>query len=691
MPCELTCGSKIWGCEVASRQQRLGVLVVALEPKGRRILDDLVARPDIQGAPLDGHYVETGDADEFAWHHRTADSKWHAPDWAKDASGFEQGMTAAVRHMLDVTRWQDDHGTVVDLLDILVLATGTAAINEAVSASLIEALESVKRRFRRVARVLLVCEDEVQTIGEAAVPGRVVSLPFHDGSDRGVFELIVLLDRVNTQGMVLEDESKAIARTAAVMAHLTVGELSLMLFQSLQAEQARLGEKGRYVSLGLAEWRLNGDDGVTAMADLLYHRMCKRLTKERTIHAAEDLTNDPWTEPAAQQVQEFQEDDAASLLLPLEEEGHKSLWEQFRTWGWSLGVLERLLARRSDELKRLVALTQLRHLEFLNEFTPWYRAKRIGDQIAEGEPKTVTYTEPHQLRQFLFGLSLLLLIVGLSLVGYYEYHEREDVDLCPYWVLAGVGALGAIVVAALGLEEKKVRVIPPPTPPDKEPELRRMRNRQWLASELATHAEQYRSAVATLRARLEDRADVAKGPWQVVFPYSAELSAGLLKARSLEARESLLRFWRASEESFGGDLMAWAQDLETSLYAFAQERCAGEDDVRWTDVFAATGGVEALDEPVWTEPLERTQQDSRPWIPVNGAHSATLLGLPRSLPAALSSALQQRFGGQKLVKHLPGEDLVILQVAQGYEQPEEPPKVNVEPETEQKEPEGEDT
>src|SRR6185295_4892788 len=285
---------------------KLGVLAVALDGAGREILSALAdhpADPQVRVNVQCCHAVEE-EHRQTSWFCRVSGGSWRKPAWATAASRFDSGLDAAVRGMLDVERWQTPGGG-LDLLDVLVVSPCPEPTSGALGQETLAALRQIRRRFPRIGRILLLVDGAFEISGEAALAGRIQPLPYADGSDGGLFDVILLLDRINIENMAINDIEKARTQAAGMLYHLTIGELAPVLFSRIQAEKARLGDAGRYVSLGFAEWRLTSELGIQATSAALYRSMIERLDKAFSTPAERGATvdpADPWLEEIAPEI-----------------------------------------------------------------------------------------------------------------------------------------------------------------------------------------------------------------------------------------------------------------------------------------------------------------------------------------------------------------------------------------------------
>ena len=259
---------------------KLGVLAVAFDAAGREILSALADRPGAPQVDVECvHAVEDEDG-KIAWLRRASGGSWRKPDWSASAPRLETGLEAAVRGMLDVERWQTPGGG-LDLLDLLLVSPGPEPASGALPKETLAALKKLRRRYKK--------------ISTHPLPGRRHLRNRRRGRPCRTRQPPALRRRIGRRllrrhppprphqyreyGHQRRREGFPTRLLPESFHHLTTGELAPVLFRRIQAEQARFGSAGRYVSLGFTEWRLTSELGIQATSGALYRNMAERLDK----------------------------------------------------------------------------------------------------------------------------------------------------------------------------------------------------------------------------------------------------------------------------------------------------------------------------------------------------------------------------------------------------------------------------
>lgn len=643
-------------------RQRIGLLAIAFDASGRGILDALVARPDLAETQVHCyHMAATEEGSPPAWYHRTGRQGWEA---ANGAGHSDPGQTleSAVRTALDRDRWLTADGG-IDLLDIVLLNPVSDLRPTPLPDGVLEALRRIRRKFyQRIARIFLLVDGSFETFGESATRGLIRPLPFGDGSDQRVFDLVILLDRLNLAGMVMNDGAEAMRYAAGVLSLLTTSEMAVPLYQRIQAEQARTGDQGRYVAVGLTEWRLE-ERGIEATSDLLYRRMAAALTSGPALPAAAQLPADPWIDKVSAEVLQTSDQviDPISLAAGLEAEGREVLRSLVRAAGWAVPMLAGLLDRRVGELARVAAQAHTRLALFMiSRFAPWYvRHKTGGSGTDGGQPAVITTKRPRHDRMILCAATALICAVGLGIALATSYATAG-------WIIAALSGLGAIVVALQGFTETETTVLAaPPPPPNLLPELHRLRNLDWLARELCRRTQRAARFCHDNVAQLRAEAGTASQEDAKTFPFSREVCAALLERKQIWPADSLRQFWE-DEAAFERAIGEEAANLLELLREHARRSCAAMAGLEWSDIFVVSSGPAASEGLFWREALETARAGSVPWVPVPGASVQTFLALPQSLTDEARSLLVERFPDQKSVEEIDGNQILVVQLSQGY-------------------------
>jgi hypothetical protein len=646
---------------------KLGVLAVAFDAAGREILGALADRP---GAPQVNveccHAVEEEDG-KIAWFRRVPGGSWKKPEWSASAPRLESGLEAAVRGMLDVERWQTPGGG-LDLLDLVLVSPGPESASGALPKETLAVLKQLRRRFKRIGRVLLLADGTYETPGEAALAGLVRPLPYADGEDGGLFDAILLLDRINTEGMVVNDVEGARTQAAGILHHLTIGELAPVLFSRIQAEQARFGGAGRYVSLGFTEWRLTSELGIHATSRALYRNMAERLGNALAAPPEEGAVEpgDPWLEEIAPEILAdppksgpIPSEDLLSKIAAFEEKGLESLRAVLRGSGWHLETLEPCLQRRISALKRLEAQVALKLAHFMDDtFARWYAEKQTG-RIGQPQPQVFFDEETDTNRIAVF---VLILLVCLVAAGFAIFTENT----VPASILAGAAGIGAILIALKGFKRKIARTVSAPPLRDLMPELSFRRGQSWLARELVRRNEKALEGWRQTRQALHEELAVPAESIPILFPFSPEVTRALLEERSVSAPESLHRFWESEAGALKAALGRTRASLSDLLEAFARESCRPLANLGWSDVFRVIGGGSGLEAASWREAMEKARSSALPWMPVPGLSLQTFLALPSGLSLDLRNALSHQFPDQKVIEEIDGDAILVFQMTQGY-------------------------
>lgn len=653
-------------------RQRIALLALAFDASGREVVEELARRSDVPRSHLHGFHaaVEDGEAGAIEWLRYGGGMEWSAASWSP-TRGLVRGLEAAVQEALDVDRWRAERRD-VDFLDLVVFRPAEGVMEASLPPDLLPALREMRRRFRRIARVLLFAAGRFETFGEAAPQGLLHPLPWAGDPEGELFDLVLLQDRINVEGMVVNDPEERRKQAAGMLAHLTVGELAPVLYRRIQAEQARLGSAGRYVTLGLADWSLTRERSIEANAGLLGRRMMARLLEEvnadpvRLLAGAEEWVEEVGGKILAEPPKPLPslEEDPTGLLATWEESGEEALRSHLRSLGWSFAPLRWFLERRLAALRRVEAQSSAKLAAFMDRpFSRWYMEYRLKGQ-QYGPPTITRFEEWTTWKVFLLAASGLACLTSIGVA-------IETPHVLAASIAAGVAGLGAVLLVASGLKKTTTLSSPGSPVPGLLPELNYRRNRNWLAKQLA---ERCRAALESWDANRERLARVAEqvpAPPETSFPFSEEVCATLQEERSIHPAECLHRFWESEPRAFAGAIGKVETGLADLLIEFARNCCEPLANLEWEDVLQAIGGGEGLADPIWRESLEKARAGALPWLPVAGASGQTFLALPRSLSAELRAALDRHFPGRKVVEEVEGDAILVLQLSQGYEMPAE--------------------
>jgi hypothetical protein len=666
----------------SSSRQRLGLLACAFDASGQEVLDALADTPGLPHAHIHSYHVAKQDGGgPFTWFRRDQEGGWHAGEWSSSAGTLARGLEAAVQDTLDVNRWRIRNGG-IDLLDLVLLSPVPPQEEEErgfalLTADVLAALRSLRRRFRKIGRILLLVDGRFEIFGEGAPPGVLRLLPHADGSDGGLFDLVILMDRVNLEGMVVNDREEARKQTAAILAHLTVGELAPVLYRRIQAEKARLGDAGRYVALGRAEWRLTRERGVEATSMLLYRRMAGRLLPSNGSSPDEPVVPppDPWAEEVTEALlqdpergKDFPQEDPYSLVEEWDRKGQESLRTALLSSGWNLSLLEPFLKQRLAVLERLQNQAILKVATFMDpKFASWFIRKYLH------KPKAVA-AEPVRFEEVLLpGKKIACGLLSLACLGAIGVALKTTYTV-EGSILAAAFGLGAIVLAATGFKRRIPRSVPESIPQDQpselQPELEYRRNRSWVAKELASRCARALESWRNCRVQLRRAESSFAADGMGSFPFSPEVCSSLLEERALDAAAILHRFWDEEPTALAAILGTDEQSLPELLSSFSRRCCEPFGDLEWSDLFRAIGGESGLGDPAWREALEKARASALPWLPVAGSSLQTFLALPRSLSVELRNAFSRQFPDQKVVEEIDGDEILVLQLSQGYRLPE---------------------
>jgi hypothetical protein len=643
-------------------RQRLGLLAFAFDAPGRDVLNALTAHPDIGEAQVHCYHAveQTGQESRLAWYRRAPEG-WAPFDPARVQGDPAKAFELAVRAILDIDHLLTPERT-IDFLDIVLINPISDPYPAPLPVGIVEALCQVRRRFSKVARILLFAEGSFETAGASSAPGRLHPLPYVDGSDSGTFDLIILFDRLNLQGMVMNDAAEATRYVAAILATLTLSELAPTLFNHLQAEQARMREGSRYAALGLAEWRLR-DRGVAAAAAFLFHQMARELLDDPASPVVEAA--DPWIEKVEAEVFPTADKaiDPVALSTALDAEGWEDLRSLFRVSGWVFPRLVRLVERRHDALGRIAARSRVRLARFMElRFARWYAAHQLGRHL-RGAPEITETREPRYGR--------IALCAGAALGGAGSLAAAFATSYQAVgWGGAAAFGLAAGLVARRGLTRIERHVWEMSSPPDLLPELQRLRALDWLAASLRRRAESAAAVCQETVALLEREVESAPAESPKAFPFSTEVCAALLDRKKITPWDCLHRFW---DDGAAFERVISGSGLTELLREHARRCCAPIANLEWSDVFLASAGLASGDGFFWKEALKRAREASIPWVPVPGSSPLhTFLALPHNLPADNRRTLVDHFPDQKSVKEIDGNEILVVQLSQGYREVVEP-------------------
>jgi hypothetical protein len=652
-----------------SGRTKLGVLAVAFDAAGREILGALADRPGAPQVNVQCCHVVEDEQGNVAWFCRERGISWQKPDWSDSAPRLSSGLEAAVRAMLDMERWQTPGGG-LDLLDIVVVGPGPEPAAGDLPAATLQALKQIRRRFQRIGRILLLADGTYETAGEAASLGQIRPLPYADGSDNGLFDVILLLDRINTENMAINDVKKARTQAAGILHHLTVGELAPVLFSRIQTEQARLGAPGRYVSVGFTEWRLTSELGMEATSEALYRGMAERLGE--TLAAPSPLTDgavqalDFWLAEVGQEILgeppasgPFPSEDLLSLAAARDERSRDTLHSALRDTGWRLAELEPFLRRRISALRQLEAQSALKLALFMdNAFARWYAEKRTG-KIKQKQPQVSLKEETDQTRAAAFASACLGCLIATCVAIFSEYKVSSA-------IFAGAAGIGGILIYLKGFKRKVSSVVPVQPLKDLMPELSFRRGRSWLARELLRRHEKALESWHQTQQALRKEIAVPAENIPILFPFSPEVTSALLEERSVSPVEALHRFWETENTGLKAAVGRAEASLLVLLREFARECCLPLANLGWSDVFRVIGGGSGLETSSWREALGKARSSALPWMPVAGLSLQTFLALPSSLSTDLRSALSYQFPDQKVIEEVDGDTILVFQLTQGY-------------------------
>lgn len=635
--------------------QRLGLLALGLDATGKEVLDALAAKSSASGAFLLCHHAAVdAEAGNLLWQERSPTSSWQEPVWREEVGSLGAGLWRAVEDALSLERFRGD-GVGVDLLDVVLLAPQGSLV---VDPDLVSTLLSIRPRYRKVGRVLLVVRAALETAGESGPPGLVRPLPYADGEDRDLFAAVLLLDSVTTAGDTITDPRLKIEHAAEVLHHLTLGELGPQLFKWMQDEHGRLGPAARYVALGCASWRLSGEGAVEATAAHLGQTMAQSLAASAAeTRGAGEPGEDSWSKEVEEALAATSEGDAPALARGLEARGRETLHPLLRGSGWSLARLAGVLAARRDVLHKLEAETARELAEFMPEFSEWFVRSELG-RLKPGPPEMGSLEAFDETKALIFAV-VAFLGIGATAAAFYWLGV-------PFGVGVGLAVgLALVILAIKGFKKTELREIAPGEPPlNLLPELYRRRRRRELVALLL---EGNRKAIAKLKENiaalaLETRARSGFGE----FPFTCEVCASLLASRSLTVGEAVETLWSEEPGTLAAALGDGEESLLDQISAFARERCRRFADLEWGELFRALGGVGSLATPLWEKAMEQAQADALPWMPVWGQSTKTLLALPNSLPHELREVLETRFPAQKATVAIEGNAVVVVCVTQGY-------------------------
>jgi len=659
------------------RRQRLGLLAFAFDAPGREILEALARRTDLRSALVFCHHAAGGAGSSAApWLRQAPGSGWEEPAWALRIEQLSDGFEAAVQDALDARRWRTEKGGV----DLVLLAPASPAGEVTLPAGTLAALGSIRHHYQNVSRIVLTAERSFATVGRARVKGKVSPLPFSDGSDDGLFDLVLLFDRENLKGWYLKDDAEATEHAAAAIAHLTAGELCTTIYQRLQAERARLGAAGRYFTLGVAEWRLEKEKLEAATGDLLVGGSAARLAGEAQVEIAgaaaprgtgarqgdaeEWLPDDPWLREAPAAIDEIEPAAASEHVEALRDRATASLTGLFTENGCALGVLRRLLSRRRKELEELRRGKAAELATFMPRFARWYSEKRAGKEHAGTGVAQVEYQEEVLDRK---KLVVFLGVLALALGSWYAaYKSGYPLELN---VVLGIMAAAAVLLLFMGFNKvvTKTREVPVAPPPNLLDELREKRARLAAAADVLDWNEKLGTRLDNSLEDLRRLAAEKTPETEAPFPYSTEVCAALLAHRSLTVDAWLERFWHDRGQAVVVGLDGGGASLAAELREHAEESCRRSvSDVGWAQVLEALGGADSLSKPLWRQALEQARDAAVPRMRVPGETSYNFLALPRTLPEPMKDALSRHFPEQKIQEEIDGEAVLVVRVTQGY-------------------------
>jgi hypothetical protein len=655
-----------------SGRQKLGLVACAFDASGREVLNALVSYPGLRQQHVHAYHAVEQDG-VVTWFRNTQGGQWDQIEWP--SSTWLQGLEVTVKDALDVTRWRTREGG-LDLLDLVLLNPVMSEGFGTLPPEVVSALPTLRRRYRKISRILLLVDGRFEVFGEGAPPGVLQLLPYANGSDGGSFDAVILMDRVNLEGMVINDSELVRKHAAAVLVHLTLGDLAPSLYRRIQTEKARLGELGRYLALGLAEWRLTRDLGIESTATLLYRRIAERLlAPEAASPEGPILPPDPWVEEVTEELlrypekgQSFPREDPSAMVDLWDRRGCDSLRSTLVRADWGLSLLEPFLERRLAALKRLKNRTALGLAVFMDSiFARWFVKKYLGKPSGEERPKTRDYDV-----QILTGKKWACALLSVACLGGIGLAVGTNYPVAAS-IFAGACSLSAALLAVTGFERKIPKIAPLTIlPDDPMPELEFRRKRDWVAQELAGRCERTLASWREQREQIRREKDSLSGDSADSFPFSPEVCSSFLEEKALDAAAILRHFWDKAPAALAATIGKTEQTLPEILRDFSRRCCEPFADLEWSDIFRAIGGERGLEDPAWREELERARAGALPWLPVAGSSLQTFLALPGRLPAELKSAFSRQFPDQKVVEEIEGSEILVLQLSQGYRLPSEP-------------------
>ncbi|MEX2261866.1 MAG: hypothetical protein WD696_07930 [Bryobacteraceae bacterium] len=574
-----------------------GVVAVALDEAGMRVLDALAAQGALWGRPVSCHRCSPAD------------------------------FGAVIQPAVDRLREP------IGRIHLLVVAERWEGPDAGSIPAICAAIRSARQRYRsRIGRAILAVPREFQPLGEAT-RGSLETLTFGPGDTSRLddFDAVVLLDTVNTKGLTLTDPGEIAAQHAAVLAHLTITDLAPDLHRQLENERSRLGFAGLFVSMGVAEIVFSSDDAREQIAQALHRRLVRQLQREtHTSSFTEDFGSDVWCEAIEKRLlaEKFAARDS-TLADVLKLEGMQDLQSGVQKAGFHAGFLLNRLDERTESLRRIQDRAKVRLATFMDEFAPWYARFKAGKLTTLAPVEIVRVEETvDRARVAVFLVCVAgFLIVLLGSLG---------LDVSPFSFPAGLPLFlflaGALIMLIIGFTIKNtIRTFQQPPPPrDMIGELKGYRACHEVVTEILEHHRAIRESVHQDIQGLN--ADDDTSTWVAdLLELPEELIDRLLNDSRFAPQRALEAFWLRPEEALSTARAGRRSPLFERLLAHARELCAEFSNLTMNGVLERLGDISALDSPIG-ERLDRILRESSPWMPAEGKVLKTAVALPESIP-----------------------------------------------------------
>jgi hypothetical protein len=608
-----------------------------------------------------------------------------SPEWrplARSAGSMDDGLASVLDDAL-LAAGTDERPDSTEMV-LLVSADGNGN-GSAPHVGVAPAVERLRRRFRSLVSVSVVVMASFEAATRSA-SGRLVWLPAEDaaylapdGPDR-----VILLGDMDVRGIPMPtgDGAPGLTRTTELIAEGTFGELTRELLRAESGNRGHLGIRGRFVSLGFAQWKLSGEASKSAVAGHLAARMAAIIAvrpddvpdppiQMRDGGNAEPAGGPDWLGQAHRALWGGSGGDRAQggspepWLAEIEAQQHEQLNRTFDDAGWDLYRLMEEAESRCGALRKLPNLAARELSDFMQRFAPWY-ARVALEGLPRREPREpILHSQTNLNVGRLLAILALLATTGL---GGYGIYVTEILALDATYLLSALSSFsaGMYIAAKKGIHDTKVTTTlgdDPPPATDLRGDLKRHRNANWVANRLYIRsAEQLHRLRANVRELAEGLPSTSSvdGASEAVFDI-------MLESERLHPEAEVKRFWSSRENA----VLTAATDpggLRAALAAYAHERCEDFEKMDWNHLASRLmTETEASGRALLDRLLTGIHDAAAPRIVVEGIRSGTLLALPRDLRPEIREHICERLRRPITLETSDPGRLAVLRYTQGYD------------------------